>query len=84
MYILFVSNWKAYVTKLLIYSQEIGIINFDVLSERETLLLTLGSQIEEISNICYHHQLTSHQICNVAKKICRSIQPTNYVKVWLN
>ena len=40
MYILFVSNWKAYVTKLLIYSQEIGIINFGVLSERETLLLT--------------------------------------------
>ena len=38
------------------YSQEIGIINFDVFSEREKLLLTLRTQIEEISNICYHHK----------------------------
>ena len=38
------------------YSQEIGLINFDVFSEREKLLLTLRTQIEEISNICYHHQ----------------------------
>ena len=38
------------------YSQEIGLINFDVFSEREKLLLTLRTQIEEISNICYHHK----------------------------
>ena len=30
------------------YSQEIGLINFDVLSKREKLLLTLRTQIEEI------------------------------------
>ena len=36
--------------------QEIGLINFDVFSEREKLLLTLRTQIEEISNICYHHK----------------------------
>ena len=35
-------------------SQEIGLINFDVLSEREKLLLALRTQIEEISNISYH------------------------------
>ena len=39
-----------------IYSQEIGLINNDVFSEKETLLLTLRTQIEEISNICYHHK----------------------------
>ena len=38
------------------YSQEIGQINFDVLSETEKLLLTLRTQTEEISNICYHHK----------------------------
>ena len=38
------------------YSQETGLINFDVFSEREKLLLTLRTQIEEISNICYHHK----------------------------
>ena len=38
------------------YSQEIGLINFDVFSEREKLLLTLRTQIEELSNICYHHK----------------------------
>ena len=37
------------------YSQEIGLINFDVLSERE-ILLTLRTQTEEISNICYYHK----------------------------
>ena len=36
--------------------QEIGLINFDRLSEREKLLLTLRTQIEEISNIFYHHK----------------------------
>ena len=39
-----------------IYSQEIVLENFDVFSEREKLVLTLRSQIEEISNICYHHK----------------------------
>ena len=38
------------------YSQEIGLINFDVFSEREKLLLTFRTQIEEISIICYHHK----------------------------
>ena len=38
------------------YNQEIGLIDFDVFSEREKLLLTLRTQIEEISNICYHHK----------------------------
>ena len=38
------------------YSQEIGLINFDVFGEREKLLLTLKIQIEEILNICYHHK----------------------------
>ena len=38
------------------YSQEIGLINFDVLSKRQKLLLTLRTQIEETSNICYHHK----------------------------
>ena len=38
------------------YSQEIGLINFDVFSERDKLLVTLRTQIEEISNICYHHR----------------------------
>ena len=38
------------------YSQEAGLLNFDVFSEREKLLLTLRTQIEEISNICYHHK----------------------------
>ena len=38
------------------YIQEIGLINFGVLSEREKLLLTLRIQIEEISNICYYHK----------------------------
>ena len=38
------------------YSQEIGLINFDVFSEREKILLTLRTQIEEISNVCYHHK----------------------------
>ena len=35
------------------YSQEIGLINFDVLRERQKLLLTLRTQTEEISNRCY-------------------------------
>ena len=39
-----------------IYSQEIGLKDFDVFSERERLVLTLRTQIEEISNICYHHK----------------------------
>ena len=30
------------------YSQEIGLINFDILSERQKLLLTLRTQIGEI------------------------------------
>ena len=48
-----------------IYSQVIGLINFHVFSEREKLLLKL-TQIEEMSNICYHHKkILSHQICNV-------------------
>ena len=38
------------------YSQEIGLINFDVFSEKEKLLLTLRTQIQEIPNICYHHK----------------------------
>ena len=38
------------------YSQEIVVINFDVLSEREKLLLKLRTQIEEISNIFYHYK----------------------------
>ena len=38
------------------HSQEIGLINFDVFSEREKLLLTLRTPIEEIPNICYHHK----------------------------
>ena len=35
------------------YNQEIGLINFDVLTEREKLLLTLRTQIEEISNTLF-------------------------------
>ena len=47
------------------YSQVIGLINFHAFSEREKLLLKL-TQIEEMSNICYHHKKnSSHQICNV-------------------
>ena len=38
------------------YNKEIGLINFDVFSEREKLLPTLKSQIKKISNICYHHK----------------------------
>ena len=38
------------------YSQEFGLINFDVLSEREKLLQTLRTQIKEISNTCYHYK----------------------------
>ena len=39
------------------YNKETGLINFDVFSEREKLLVTLlRTQIEEISNICYHHK----------------------------
>ena len=38
------------------YSQEIGLIKFDVFSEREKLLVTLRTRTEEISNICYHHR----------------------------
>ena len=41
------------------YNQKIGLKNFDVFSERderEKLVLTLRTQIEEISNICYHHK----------------------------
>ena len=49
-------------------SQEIGQINFDIRSERERLLLTLRTQVEETS--------LSHQICNVARKICRFIPTT--------
>ena len=37
-------------------SQEIGLINVDIFSETENILLTLRTQIEEISNICYHHK----------------------------
>ena len=33
------------------YNQEIGLLNFDVFSERKKLLLTLRTQIEEISNM---------------------------------
>ena len=40
----------------LTFRQEIGLINFDVFSEREKLLLTLRTQIKEISNVCYHHK----------------------------
>ena len=36
------------------HSQEIGLINFDIFSEKEKLLLILRTQIEEVSNICYH------------------------------
>ena len=35
------------------YNQEIGLINFDVFSEREKLILTLRTQIEEISNTLF-------------------------------
>ena len=35
-------------------SQEIGLINFDVFSEREKLMLR--TQIEEIWNVYYHHK----------------------------
>ena len=35
------------------YNQEIGVINFDVLIEREKLVLTLRTQIEEISNTLF-------------------------------
>ena len=38
------------------YSQEIGLVHFDVFSEREKLLLTLTTQIKQILNICYHHK----------------------------
>ena len=34
------------------YSQEIGLINFGVFIAREKLLLTLRTEIKEISNIC--------------------------------
>ena len=37
------------------YSQEIGLIDFDVFSVRENPLLTL-TEIKETSNICYHHK----------------------------
>ena len=58
------------------YSQDIGLINFDVLSEREKLLQRLRTQIEEISNILLPQTNLSHQICTVAKKMCRSLQTT--------
>ena len=35
------------------FSQEIGLVNFDGVSEKEKLLLKLRTQFEEISNICY-------------------------------
>ena len=38
------------------YSQEIGLINFNAFSEREKVLRTLRTQIEDISNICYHYK----------------------------
>ena len=38
------------------YCQEIRLINFDVFSEREKLLLTLRTQIRDISNNCYHQK----------------------------
>ena len=50
-----VLNWKTSVTKNT-DSQEIGLINFDVFSERGKLLLTLRTQIEKISDICYHRK----------------------------
>ena len=38
------------------YSQETGLIKFDVFSEREKLILTLRTQTKELSNICYHQK----------------------------
>ena len=35
------------------YSQEIGLINFDVFSEREKLPLTLRTQIKEMQNTVF-------------------------------
>ena len=59
------------------YSPEIGLTNFDVLSEREKLLPTLRTQIDKISNICYHHkQIYLIRYVKSQKKMCRSIQTT--------
>ena len=54
------------------YNQEIGLLNFDVFSERKKLLLTLRIQIEEISNMLPPKKKLSHQICNIAKKLIQT------------
>ena len=52
------------------YSQEIRLINFDVFTEREKLLLTLRTQIEEISNIGYHHKHIYHIRYAMSQRKC--------------
>ena len=56
------------------YSQKTGLVNFDVFSEREKLLLKLTQR--NIKYVLSPQTNSSHQICNVAKKMCRSIQTT--------
>ena len=55
------------------YNQEIGLLNFDVFSERKKLLLTLRIQIEEISNMLPPKKKLSHQICNIAEKLIQTL-----------
>ena len=65
------------------YSQEIGLINFDVFSEREKLLLTLRTQIKEISI----YVITTNKFISSDLQYCKEnvqIHPNytrNHVKV---
>ena len=71
----------------LTFRQEIGLINFDVFSEREKLLLTLRTQIKEISNVCYHHTnkfTSSNMQCRKENEQIHSNYTRNHIKVWLN
>ena len=65
------------------YSQEIGLINFDVFSEREKLLLTSRTQIKEISI----YVITTNKFISSDLQYCKEnvqIHPNytrNHVKV---
>ena len=65
------------------YTQETGLINFDVFSEREKLLLTLRTQIKEMSNICYYHNkfISSDMQCCKENGQIHSNYTRNHVKV---
>ena len=65
------------------YSQVTGLINFHVFSEREKLLLKL-TQIEEMSNICYHHKkkfISSDMQCHKKNVQIHSNYTRNHTKV---